>query len=105
MGSLETPVTSSIVRGPGRLGEKKDELQLVIDNIKAGQLKLADYLLEMFERASMYFQQIGARQLPEYKAKQIMELHDMALQVLFPNNALLSFDSELLVLVLLGLFS
>jgi hypothetical protein len=82
--SWDTRATSSIARGPGRLGEKKDELQLVIDNIKHGQLKLADYLLEMFERASLYFQQIGARQLPEYKVRQIMELHEMALQASFP---------------------
>jgi hypothetical protein len=53
----------------------------VIDNIKQGTLKLPDYLLEMFERASLYFQQIGAKQFPEYKVRQIMELHEMAQQV------------------------
>lgn len=83
---------SAIARGPGELGQAKDELQLVIDNMKAGTLRLPDYLLEMFERATLYFQQIGAAKLPQFKAAPIMELHELAQQVRPPACRLASLN-------------
>jgi hypothetical protein len=71
----------SLTMGPGTLANRKDELQLVIDSLRAGALKLPDYIQEMFERASLYFTQIGAHKFPAYKVRQLQELHDLATEV------------------------
>lgn len=61
--------------------ERKDELQLVLDGLRRGRLKLSDYLLEMFERAGMYFHQIGGQHYPAARVQQIQSLHDLAQKV------------------------
>lgn len=67
---------------PCRLvADKQDELQLVLDHLQKGNLNLTDYLMEMFERASMYFQQIGLAQCPPQRVEQIQQLHQQAQQV------------------------
>lgn len=61
--------------------DKQDELQLVLDHLRSGNLSLRDYLLEMYERASMYFHQIGLAQCPPQRVQQIQMLHQQAQQV------------------------
>lgn len=66
--------------------ERKDELQLVLDGLRRGSLNLSDYLLEMFERAGMYFHQIGGQHYPQARVQQIHSLHDLAQKVLLNNH-------------------
>lgn len=66
---------------PCRLvADKQDELQLVLDHLRSGNLNLRDYLMEMYERASMYFHQIGLAQCPPQRVQQIQMLHQQAQQ-------------------------
>jgi hypothetical protein len=60
---------------------RQDELQLVLDRLQQGKLNLSDYLLEMYERASMYFHQIGLQHCPPQRVEQIRILHSKAQQV------------------------
>lgn len=65
--------------------EKQDELQLVLDRLRSENLNLRDYILEMYERATMYFQQIGLAHCPPQRVQQIQTLHQHAQHVrLFP---------------------
>ena len=67
---------------PCRLvADKQDELQLVLDHLRNGNLNLRDYLMEMYERASMYFHQIGLAQCPPQRVQHIQSLHQQAQQV------------------------
>ena len=61
--------------------ERKDELQLVLEGLRRGRLSLSVYLLEMFERAGMYFHQIGGQHYPAARVQQIQSLHDLAQKV------------------------
>lgn len=75
---VDFPDANTLTKGPGSLLEQQDELSIVMHNLTAGSLQLSDYLLEMFERASAYFSQIGRLQLPDYKNQQLQQLLDMA---------------------------
>lgn len=75
----------ALTKGPGSLSDQRDELSIVIHNLKSGSLQLSDYVLEMFERASAYFAQTGSLQLPDVRNRQIEELLQMARAVRSPS--------------------
>jgi hypothetical protein len=56
----------------------KDELQLILDGVRKGSLELSAYLMELFERASMYFNQIGRHNYPPQRVQQIHDLQELA---------------------------